>query len=65
MADAGIYGLCVIGECELIEYLDLRRTKVTSEGVIMALQKFVIFDRTRARYCDGSSPYMKSINLGH
>jgi hypothetical protein len=38
VTDAGIYGLCVIGECKLIEYLDLRRTKVTSEGVIMALQ---------------------------
>ena len=38
MTDAGIERLCVIGECKLIEYLDLRRTKVTSEGVIMALQ---------------------------
>ncbi len=38
MTDAGIYGLCVIGECKKIQFLDLQMTKVTSEGVIMALQ---------------------------
>jgi hypothetical protein len=38
VTDAGIKGLCVIGQCKSIEILNLIATKVTSKGIIMALE---------------------------
>ena len=38
VTDAGIEGLCVIGQCKSIEILNLIATKVTSKGIIMALE---------------------------
>ena len=38
MTNAGIEGLCVIGQCKSIEILNLIGTEVTSKGIILALE---------------------------
>jgi hypothetical protein len=38
VTDAGIEGLCVIGQCKSIEILNLIATEVTSKGITIALE---------------------------